>query len=919
MKKDVRLAIAMMCLAGMTCACGSDGNSKDDTPVSGTVENTRDLCSDNLDNDGNGLKDCDDPGCRDFAFCDETEEGKENTLSACMDKADNDGDGLIDCDDSECQVFAICQEGEDENTPERCQDSKDNDKDGLIDCQDPNCQAFSFCDSGKEETKTENSPNDCLDGEDNDGDGKTDCCDEGCKVFAFCANACAEDAPELPTENTLDACTDGEDNDKDGLVDCLDPECHVHGICAELVGVAENTRELCSDGVDNDYNGVADKDDPNCKLFYIAGGKFGEGSVDLCKDGQDNDGDGAADCNDPECQVYDFCMPDYPKDKPENDKCPDDPFKFTEDKCKCGETLIGEDCYINVASVEDFDKMANSDKKYILKQNVDFGETKRAPIVGFNGVLDGGNKRISGVFNQNPIEEEEMLRRYCGLFGSIGASPVPETYFAFKNIDIAITLNCFNDLSGYGDGDKVGSLYVGALSARLFANAEHITGSSKVYAEDVIKSGHTYVPSSPFFREVGGLFGYVYTGKLSHIEVSGNVSAYFPLQSMKSTSSSYSLDVKVGGVAGVCGALNDVHVDNYMTLKRPRISYTKATYQLGGVCGELRLDPSYKTDIYVAENVSSRSVIKYLPMGTNEYNGGSYVGGVAGYVSIGGIIKNASFEGVIETNNMKGDHYNQSLYHNGLNVGGIAGAMTTLSSAEDRATGVDNSQTSATFRVVGNYSNIGGMVGKLTTAKHFVRNSSSNIDLELITPFNTALSQQPMGTYGGIVGYGKFDSVNYEDQTFIINNSARTNYIQTNHQFDVNAYEMKIAGIAGNGGVIVNNFVSDTLTCNGDCSYTPRAVGGSYVYESYWNKDVTGTDSGASVYTDASAEPYTYNLAGVPVTRTGKTVLGLLRYNAGHDGGVLSAHIPANIDGIYYNWTTLNDKDGHEIPVPADQ
>ena len=45
-------------------------------------------------------------------------------------------------------------------------------------------------------------------------------------------------------------------------------------------------------------------------------------------------------------------------------------------------------------------------------------------------------------------------------------------------------------------------------------------------------------------------------------------------------------------------------------------------------------------------------------------------------------------------------------------------------------------------------------------------------------------------------------------------------------------------------------------------------------------------------------------------------VIGLLRYNSGHDGGVLSTNIPN--DGTYLDWTTIVDADGHVIPVPVD-
>lgn len=925
------LVLALLCAAGMLCACGG-GDDDSDKPGNGGVENTSDLCSDNLDNDGNGFKDCSDPGCRDFAFCQQTEEGKENTLAACMDDEDNDGDGLKNCDDPDCKAFAICQEGEDENTPEKCRDSKDNDKDGFIDCDDSDCKAFNFCSNSGEQDKTENSPNDCLDGEDNDGDGKTDCCDDGCKVFAFCADMCSED--KTLTESTLEECTDGDDNDKDGAIDCLDMDCRDHQICADLVGVQENTRELCSDKLDNDYNGKADAEDPNCKLFYAAGGQYGEGSLMNCKDKQDNDGDGVMDCDDPECQVYDFCMSGYPTNKPENDECPDDPFKFKRDTCACGETLVGADCYTNIAKPEDFDLMANSNGKFILKQNIDFGETQRTPIANFKGVLDGNNKRISGVFTQAPIQDTSVTYRYhCGLFGATGIDNEKD-YIAFRNIDIAITLNCFNDLKQYENGNKIGNLYAGSLSARLLGGAENITGSSKVYVEDIIENNKEYMFDQNakdngkvnVQRQIGGLFGHVEDGKLSHIVLTGNVSAYLPMkQNVGDDSETFT--VKMGGVAGTCNEIYDIQTDNYMTLKRSLVNRTMAYYYYGGICGEVSWLPANTTDLYFAQNVRSRGIIKYLPMETmKSAQGSAYVGtkgltdvgGIVGCVVNGGVIRNASFDGRIETNNKKADYYNRSSYDEGLQIGGIVGSMKNTKN-DGRATGVDSCKTDASIKAVGVYSKIGGIAGMILKSQFFIRNSSSNLDLELLNVDNNVVDATTY--FGGIIGAAApFSVAQPMNQVYIINNSARTNHIQKANGFKPGTdLPARFGGIAGYGGVIVNNFVSDTLNCEDSCNYMPAAVGGAYIYESYWNMDVTGTESGASHFSDASAEPYTFNLAGIPVTQSNKTILGLLRYNSGHDGGVLSAHIPANLNGIYNNWTTIYDKEGREIPVPADQ
>lgn len=50
-------------------------------------------CTNGIDDDGDGLIDCDDPDCGGVGTCPEIQ---------CSDGIDNDGDGLVDCLDSDC-------------------------------------------------------------------------------------------------------------------------------------------------------------------------------------------------------------------------------------------------------------------------------------------------------------------------------------------------------------------------------------------------------------------------------------------------------------------------------------------------------------------------------------------------------------------------------------------------------------------------------------------------------------------------------------------------------------------------------------------------------------------------------------------------------------------------------------------------
>lgn len=312
-----------------------------------TFENSITLCSDGIDNDGDGLVDCKDPDCKAVTIC------WENTLLACNDLYDNDQDGLIDCYDSDCWQFSICFE-----KGAQCSDGKDNDGDGLIDCADPSCSSSSNC--------FENSPITCSDGKDNDGDGLIDCQEASCRRFIVCA------------EYSAAACSDGIDNDFDGLVDCADMNCMM--LFPTMCSSSENSPSLCSDGIDNDNDGLVDCADSDCgfvalnalrnslssyitttkptcpnnnngviqlvgplvnsnyqytlnngtkksnplfsslssgtytiSIFTASGCNLstsvtltGSNCAEICNDGIDNDGDGLKDCADPDCGITGF-------------------------------------------------------------------------------------------------------------------------------------------------------------------------------------------------------------------------------------------------------------------------------------------------------------------------------------------------------------------------------------------------------------------------------------------------------------------------------------------------------------------------------------------------------------------------------------------------------------------------------------
>lgn len=178
-------------LAGFTTACYA-------APMGDIAYNTQDeICHNAIDDDADGLTDCDDDDCAQLEVC-----------LGCDDGFDNDGDGSADCSDPSCLRVAPCAD-------ELCGDQLDNDADGAVDCDDTDCAESESCQGGYDEDGF--FVGGCEDGVDNDGDGSIDCSDPSCRDGEGCAG------PE--------ACWDSSDNDTDGLFDCDDPDCSRLSAC----------------------------------------------------------------------------------------------------------------------------------------------------------------------------------------------------------------------------------------------------------------------------------------------------------------------------------------------------------------------------------------------------------------------------------------------------------------------------------------------------------------------------------------------------------------------------------------------------------------------------------------------------------------------------------------------------------------
>ncbi len=272
-------------------------------------EDTNELCSDGIDNDGDNWLDCYDEDCqRDhrITVC-------ETSSLLCGDGIDNDGDGLIDCDDADCTMPFANECPWVENSDYTCSDFEDNNDNGFMNCDDYSCSQNSqvtVCANGADAWICDNGCYFAANGICEDG-GVGSVLDTLCDWGDDCFD-CGGRAFNVAQEITDDECADGLDNDGDGYIDCDDHDCYLTRDCGGSPSGLENQDSTCSDGMDNDGDGYIDCDDYDCSRnstvsVCTATNEGLEDNANACADGIDNDGDGFIDCQDWDCEELSVC------------------------------------------------------------------------------------------------------------------------------------------------------------------------------------------------------------------------------------------------------------------------------------------------------------------------------------------------------------------------------------------------------------------------------------------------------------------------------------------------------------------------------------------------------------------------------------------------------------------------------------
>ncbi len=158
----------------------------------GTCTPSTETCTDGVDNDCDGMVDCNDTDCDGDAACQvcvpltEVCNGADDDCDGQIDEGNPGGgmscstglNGVCAAGTTDCQGGSLQCIQNMQSSAEICDDNLDNDCDGLTDADDPDCEQTCVPTTSRERRRTM-----CTDGIDNDCDGKTDCEERSCRRY----------------------------------------------------------------------------------------------------------------------------------------------------------------------------------------------------------------------------------------------------------------------------------------------------------------------------------------------------------------------------------------------------------------------------------------------------------------------------------------------------------------------------------------------------------------------------------------------------------------------------------------------------------------------------------------------------------------------------------------------------------------
>lgn len=187
--KTVRNGFLIVFLCTLLASCSGTDNTDGRThhPDSGVNNGgnspsiddlfTQEDCTNGIDDDKNGLIDCNDMACISASHC------IVELVEICDNGIDDDLNGKTDCDDDACKTDDACVDKPVHE--EICDNDLDDDSNGVTDCADPACSAHPHCTTISDKDPVEI----CGNSIDDDDNGLTDCDDPACTEYVNCIPA----------------------------------------------------------------------------------------------------------------------------------------------------------------------------------------------------------------------------------------------------------------------------------------------------------------------------------------------------------------------------------------------------------------------------------------------------------------------------------------------------------------------------------------------------------------------------------------------------------------------------------------------------------------------------------------------------------------------------------------------------------